>query len=78
MSLSEIIAGIEQGESIAFTRVGSDLQLMAVKYDDEFNRKEVARRVDAELLKLCRIDSLAADVRRAFEILRRSKTADAN
>jgi hypothetical protein len=79
MSLSEIIAGLNQGECVGFTRFEGELQFIVVKVDSEGNRREIARHIDEGELRLCRIDILAAHLRRAIEILRRSEaTTDAN
>jgi hypothetical protein len=73
MSLSEVIAGLKHGETVVFGRVENDIQFIASKTDDQLERKQIARRVDAEELKQCSIDILAVEVRRAFDILRRSE-----
>ena len=75
MSLSEIIAGLNQGECVGFTRFEGELQFIVVKVDSEGNRREIARHIDEGELRLCRIDILAAHLRRAIEILRRSEEA---
>jgi len=72
MSLSEIIAGLEHDESVRFTREQFTVRAVAKKGDE--NRSRVmAIEVDATAIVLGNLDILAVEVRRAFEILRRSE-----
>ena len=72
MELSEVIARImEPDESITFTRRATSVRFVARKGNKEpVLVNEIAVDVDAELIKHAKIDLLAVNVRRAFEILR--------
>jgi hypothetical protein len=78
MSLSEVIAGLEHDESVRFTREQFTVRAVAKKGDE--NRSRVmAIEVDATAIVLGNLDILVVEVRRAFEILRRSEaTTDGN
>ena len=72
MSLSEIIAGLETGESVMFSRDAFAVRVLAQKTEPH-GRRQVSRFVDTEAIERGNIDILAIEVRRAFDILRRSE-----
>ena len=72
MSLSEVIAGLEHDESVRFTREQFTVRAVAKKGDQNRSRV-IAIEVDATATVLGKLDILAVEVRRAFEILRRSE-----
>jgi hypothetical protein len=70
MSLSEIIAELEPGESVKFTRLESRICIVAKKGDELASHNEISISVDPQTVEYARIDILAIEVRRAFVILR--------
>ena len=75
MSLSEIIAGLEPNESVSFSRNGFAVRVLAQK-TRECGKSRVSKFVDTEAIEHGNVDILAIEVRRAFDILRRSEATD--
>jgi hypothetical protein len=73
VSLTEVIAWLDQGESVKFERSAMSVIFLAKKGDNEISRMLDTRDIDQ-----AKIDLLAFELRRAFDILRRSETTDAN
>jgi hypothetical protein len=76
MSLSEVIAKLKPDESVRFTREVLAVEFVAKKGDEQSHHRELSVRVDTEHIEQGRIDTLAIEVRRAFDILRRSEATN--
>jgi hypothetical protein len=72
MSLSEVITGLESDESVSFSRNGFAVRVLAQK-TRKCGKSRVSKFVDTEAIERGRFDILAMEVRRAFDILRRSE-----
>ena len=71
MALSEIIAKMEQDESIQFTREFFAIRCVLQKGEEQATRREVSIMVDPQEVELRHFDVLALEVNRALTAIRK-------